>query len=261
MRPHFLAFVRAAHGKVRASVRWKTGRRHSIRCVALTFLLIEGFEFSFSLLNPQERSSEGDWKITSEEALGDPSPYIWDLCDSTLVRRAMPKRFRRRIASERLKRIRHERRIVWQEKTKKNRFRRSGYRPDLLEAIDRRLGDAIDSVNAHRLPDIEAIRTIAEDHAYENGHPYSLLRAAITLRPSNAGTPAPVYRALWRLLRREIFRASLCDVMALRALEAAAYRAHVTQRVRPSARRVRLPRPLYAQPRPPAAPLAPPVTC
>lgn len=49
--------------------------------------------------------------------------------------------------------------------------------------------------------------------------------------------------------------------LALRLLERAAYRAHVARRVRPPARRARIPRPIYARPRPPTAPLAPPVTC
>lgn len=66
-------------------------------------------------------------------------------------------------------------------------------------------------------------------------------------------------RAAVRVIKAR--RSSLAVTLALRALEAAAYRAHVTRRVRPPARRSRIPRPIYARPRPPTAPLAPPVTC
>ncbi|CAM3621521.1 hypothetical protein [Deinococcus frigens] len=46
---------------------------------------------------------------------------------------------------------------------------------------------------------------------------------------------------------------------ALSFLERAARRAHLARRVKPIARRTRVRRPLYARPRPPTAPLAPPV--
>jgi len=45
----------------------------------------------------------------------------------------------------------------------------------------------------------------------------------------------------------------------LKHLEAAAYRAHLARRVKPVQRRDRAPRPLYARPRPPTAPTAPPL--
>ena len=47
--------------------------------------------------------------------------------------------------------------------------------------------------------------------------------------------------------------------LALKHLEAAAYRAHLARRVKPVQRRTRAPRPLYARPRPPTAPTAPPL--
>lgn len=40
-----------------------------------------------------------------------------------------------------------------------------------------------------------------------------------------------------------------------------AFRAHLSRRVPPVSKRARVPRPLYARPRPPSCPLAPPVTC
>ena len=53
------------------------------------------------------------------------------------------------------------------------------------------------------------------------------------------------------------FRASLTAL--LKHLEAEAYRAHLAKRVKPVSRRTRVRRPLYARPRPPSCPLAPPV--
>lgn len=76
---------------------------------------------------------------------------------------------------------------------------------------------------------------------------------------------ARVYGVLGRLRDQSALLRKFHQILKLsyarriRFLIAAAYRAHATQRMRPPARRARVPRPLYAQPRPPAAPLAPPV--
>ena len=51
----------------------------------------------------------------------------------------------------------------------------------------------------------------------------------------------------------------LTFLAVLKALQAAAHRAHLAQRVKPAPRRHRIQRPLYARPQPPSAPLAPPV--
>jgi hypothetical protein len=52
-------------------------------------------------------------------------------------------------------------------------------------------------------------------------------------------------------------RPTLGEILA--AFQRAEYRAHLTRRVKPAPRRHRVRRPLYARPRPPSAPLAPPV--
>ncbi len=54
-------------------------------------------------------------------------------------------------------------------------------------------------------------------------------------------------------------RNQLLSIVALHSLRAAEYRAHLTRRIKPAPRRDRTRRPLYARPRPPSAPLAPPV--
>lgn len=59
---------------------------------------------------------------------------------------------------------------------------------------------------------------------------------------------------LLRAMKRPGFFALL-----LRALQSAAYLAHARRKVRPAPRRGRMPRPVHTRPRPPSAPLAPPV--
>ncbi|MCD0169820.1 hypothetical protein [Deinococcus sp. 23YEL01] len=61
-------------------------------------------------------------------------------------------------------------------------------------------------------------------------------------------------RQLIKRSRRRIHEAQVV-LDAVRA----AFRAHLARRVRPVSRRSRVPRPLYARPRPPSCPLAPPV--
>lgn len=60
-----------------------------------------------------------------------------------------------------------------------------------------------------------------------------------------------------RLLRQA--RPTLATTQALLTLQSAAYLGHLQKRVKPAPRRGRIPRPAHAVPRPPTAPLAPPV--
>ncbi|MGY2895458.1 hypothetical protein [Deinococcus sp. UYEF24] len=62
-----------------------------------------------------------------------------------------------------------------------------------------------------------------------------------------------------RLIFRTLYSERLTLSFLLKAFERAEYRAHLTRRVKPAPRRHRIRRPLYARPRPPSAPLAPPV--
>lgn len=66
-------------------------------------------------------------------------------------------------------------------------------------------------------------------------------------------------KSLWTSVKRQLSQhRQLAALMRLR-LRATDYRTHVLRHVRPVSRRARLPRPLYARPRPPSCPLAPPV--
>ena len=62
---------------------------------------------------------------------------------------------------------------------------------------------------------------------------------------------------LFKVLRLRFFPFAFAAL--LKHLEAEAFRAHLAKRVKPVSRRTRVRRPLYARPRPPSCPLAPPV--
>ena len=62
-----------------------------------------------------------------------------------------------------------------------------------------------------------------------------------------------------RWVSQQVLAVQIEFIRALHRFLRAAYRAHIARKVRPLARPLRLPRPLYAQPRPPSAPLAPPL--
>jgi len=62
----------------------------------------------------------------------------------------------------------------------------------------------------------------------------------------------------WLVSALRARRPTLGEILA--AFQRAEYRAHLARRVKPAPRRHRIRRPLYARPRPPAAPLAPPVS-
>ena len=65
--------------------------------------------------------------------------------------------------------------------------------------------------------------------------------------------------SMWRCIESEAARRRVTLTKALLFLEREAFRAYLKKRVKPSTRRTRAPRPFHAQPRPPTAPLAPPV--
>ncbi|WP_420597019.1 hypothetical protein [Deinococcus sp.] len=66
-------------------------------------------------------------------------------------------------------------------------------------------------------------------------------------------------RKMWQSVAREALEQRITLTALLKHLEAEAYRAHLAKRVKPVSRRIRVRRPLYARPRPPTCPLAPPV--
>ncbi|WP_146160586.1 hypothetical protein [Deinococcus arcticus] len=194
-RAHFLAFVRAARGKVRASVRWKTSARVRRREIQELFRFLKNYPFY--------RRLEGRY----------------------LRRKHMAAHYRYLVAEK----------IALSEGSdehlKEEAFRALEYFERFSRLPDQAIGMSCNTG-----------RTILTDM---NKEQWLLV---IGLFPD----------LFSRYLRLELNnRVDLTH--ALRFLEAAAYRAHLARRVKPVSRRPRAPRPLYARPRPPTCPTAPPV--
>lgn len=209
-RAHFLAFVRAAHGKVRASVRWKTGARVR-RLRKLGTLAMIGCESQPNAYGvAQYLNGHGTWS--------------W------------------------ARTLRSDRRILHLCFSIKNESNTS---VELVEHL-RKNYELIKVEYAW----YEEIRREFRDVSYLLPAPEMSQALMYALAVGDMSTVALIFA---NLKARRGFQRNLREAVALRFLEAAAYRAHITRRVRPPARRARIPRPLYAQPRPPTAPLAPPV--
>jgi hypothetical protein len=131
----------------------------------------------------------------------------------------------------------------------------SAERLKYIRMLDGRMDRSLKALHARRLPEAQDMR----DMATEEGRNCPLLDLMRYFTPTWSGTPRDFYPVLFRFLRELSGFTSLKDTQQLKALQSAAYRAHLTRRVRPPMRRFRAPRPLYAIPRPPSAPLAPPV--
>lgn len=257
MAPHLRAFVRAAHGKVRHSVRWRTPWKARARQAALWFIFGGLKELRLPITDTSAGRQEDVYTLPVQQALQEPAPCLWGTLPGAWVRRAFSQRFRSALRKVERGNVVVRARREW-EKTHP-RPQRPALRREEMQAMVDCLGRAQDAMAAGHLPTPEDLAGIARYTVREEGRRPCLLNVTWALRPCNAGTSPSIYRALWRYLRGCLFGASLRQALALRALERAAYRAYLTRRVKPVSRRTRAPRPLYARPRPPTAPLAPPL--
>ena len=82
------------------------------------------------------------------------------------------------------------------------------------------------------------------------------LRYLLLTKDSEALRTYIPYRLIARKPHNKLYRKALEKILAVGTL----YRAHLTRRVKPAPRRHRIRRPLHSRPRPPSAPLAPPVS-
>lgn len=205
---HLQAFARAAHGKVRRSVRWKTPRKTlERRAYAIRTYRVPGKFYE-----------------------GRPCLIMLGWSNKRTVPRRTARRFFKRYA---LRERYNEKLNALFPGSPEDRYAH-GFDRDGYEHFG------------------ELVAEIIEDE-YKPRNLGSVLHTAAQLGGKWCIKP------ILNLIRCR--KPDFSAVRALRSLEAAAYRAHITQRVRPPARRTRIPRPLYARPRPPTAPLAPPVTC
>ncbi|GGN27288.1 hypothetical protein GCM10010842_00120 [Deinococcus daejeonensis] len=204
IQAHALAFARAAHGKVRPSVRWKTRLKQSER---------RAFELRV-------------YAVPGEEYDGAPRLIMlgWS-----------PRGFKHHKTSKTHKLTRrrgHGEKLVAffpsdAEENSATGFDREGYNNFIITVADI-------IVYGHKVENFRYILNVLG----RLGHNESLSKIINRIKES---------------------KPNFSSVNIIRLLKAAAYRAHVLRRVRPVSRRARVPRPLYARPRPPTCPLAPPV--
>lgn len=257
---HFLAFVRAAHGKVRHSVRWKTGRRR-LRFAVFRFV----------------RSH------TPFQVMG--WPAVMKLFAAGLKKIArLHKQQRTQLERYRFskawlavgkgaqKRVSQDPRAFFQMTRKYLESIRSSEHTYLIERDSDtwNLSPGELGWKEEDAEDPEDIQVLESDWELERRprtRSYIVDEYHFSYRQQsgigdwiNVSLMAEdAIGELLQAIRRPAAPPIFLLLLLLRRLEAAAYRAHVAQRVRPPARRARIPRPLYARPRPPTAPLAPPV--
>ncbi|WP_034408134.1 hypothetical protein [Deinococcus murrayi] len=222
------ALRRAAHEKVRPSVRWKTGARRR------RFRKLEALDRVAWAAHLIRRQVEGRRGLT---AWGDPRT----------------RRRKREEAREAARELREDRLRMLAPSVEAVEVNGKSYaangidlqRVQFLESMARSLAKSGPTIRRLRFPifvaGFEEGRLLGQVMAYAN---------LCGLKGTVSALIANIHARRWQV--------SLALTLARRALEAAAYRAHLARRVRPVSRRTRAPRPLYARPRPPTAPLAPP---
>ncbi|MVN85175.1 hypothetical protein GO986_00110 [Deinococcus sp. HMF7620] len=239
LRAQFLAFVHAAHQKVRHSSRWKTPSKYRIRRAVKTYLYarLDYLQLPIFQIIPS------DYHEDARIQLG-----VWYEAPEYMLR-AFSRRSRAKIANIRRKQGRILAKMKWREDSLIDYAAPSH---DDINSIDERFKNVMHALWKRELPSEDALRAYAGDVFPGKG----ILALGADFFSSLSGIDSSTGRAVWRLLRRMAGRVDLSAVLL--HLKRAAYRAHVLGRLRSTSRRTRTPRPLYPRPRPPTAPLAPP---
>lgn len=251
LRPHFLAFVRAARGKVRASVRWKLPRRHKVRshlayvkaCTAFTPSQWPACMKSFRLAFLRHRRIQAQHKARFSLTYRYSAAWLTDRKTGEAVT-SDPKAFFRLVSA-------------FYSQTGLNRpatlrqYAEESWNclPDEFEE-----GDEFEEDSRLIESDWDTKRAYSGPSYFASEYHFTATPREGVAAWVNAFWVAP--DALRGLLQGIRTPAELS--LTLKALIAAAYRAHVARRVRPPARRTRVRRPLHARPRPPTCPAAPP---
>ncbi len=251
-RAHFLAFMRAAHGKVRHSVKWKTGRgvrRHrKINICRLIYLLQRREHDSFLM---QKVVKNFYWSKDFEGTLCEPiEPHV-------IPEPINPFPFH----------------------FKNPRKNRSELLDQLVDSFAKRQFHETDDAASEDYAFFAAYDIFSDEIKHTKIQGFSRVKY-LQSQPLNSKAESRLNNRYHTVAyQRDFLRYALikgdklavrllinlhkavrCSIsLVLRGLEREAYRAHLTQRVKPVSRRQRVPRPLYARPRPPTCPLAPPV--
>ena len=242
----FERFKWAARGRVRPSVRWKTSRKKRAQQVARSFLWDRRSGFRL-------RSGDNIWEEPMSQAVQYPSIAYWGHRPAHLLR-AFSRRFRaklRRFITVQRKNVAH---MSWLGVSECPNLKYLNSQQGRVQSSV--FGSMSSSLIKGKMP--EASKVMA--WVANTGGKRSPIQMLSPLRDALACddiSPA-TFRKLHTYLRG-LTRLRVTLALALKHLEEAAYRAHLTRRVKPAPRRHRIRRPLYARPRPPSAPLAPPV--
>ena len=243
---HFDAFKWAARGKVRPSVRWKSNRSKRAQQIARSFLWDRRSGFRLG-------SGDKTWEEPMSKAVQYPYIAYWAHHSACLLK-AFSKRFRARL-----------RRYVVSQRKKTNHMKWLGVSedPELQYLFSQRgliEGSIINLMSLDlvkgRMPDASKIMAWVS----HRGDKCSAIQLLSTLKKvfASDGILSSTFRKLHTYLR-SMTRLRITLAVALKHLEEEAYRAHLTRRVKPVSRRIRILRPIHARPQPPSAPLAPPV--
>lgn len=256
-RAHFEKFRRAAHGKVRASVRWKS-RRLKLKAVYISFVktflpfapstwptvkksYLLDLKRRRARLAQKPDDSAAAWKFnkrwvtdpkTGQPITKDPHSYF-ELIRSyfnTIGPRAYSVRER-------------------------DSWELSPSEVDFLDYFDEDLGEDISEV-APSDWDNKSSDYVAFYASELHFIPPRKFKKGVSDWLNIALLGYSVRCELVRGLKTPAHFA-----LFIKSLITALYLAHVRRRIKPAPRRDRLPRPVHTRPRPPSAPLAPPVTC
>ena len=233
---HFERFSRAACGQVRPSIKWRTPRRLQTRLVAAHFLAVM-FNLRFEDIKNVLFMYPTIHNIDGEERL---------------KKSASTRRFRARL---------RERKRRFSDFTRRSDVSQMSVSEELWPDLNELIAEA----RNERLPERRLLERLIGGLAHGisgfGTSPLAIVsfvkRYVLFDRPE----PKTFLRALWQLLREVSSVSKLALREFLRECQLAGYLAYVRRRVKPVPRRDRVPRPVYARPRPPSAPLAPPVTC
>ena len=246
----FERFKWAARGKVRPSVRWKSSSA-ARRCqTALVFL----FEDAASIYVPHitlEGEVENKLAVVTE-IICDFTHPAWRYLPVRLVRLAMSRRSF--VEIKKTTKAWNDSLAWWDRPVKV-----------LAELENITYGEEETAVRDAFFERIWQCQLQGENPGLEDVK-YALkiggdvFTAVRLLGYCEYGIYTKIDRDVWRVIHELRNTSPLRRLRSLKAFEAAAYRAHVTRRVKPAPRRGRIRRPLYARPRPPSCPLAPPVS-
>lgn len=254
---HFEKFRKAARGKVRASVRWKTAKPITKRLARKQLVLIEekyfkicssfhdDFIWQYFKGNPKRIFSElGLWFDADE--------YILKLF--TKRKRKRIRGIKRQNETESARKLYRHVETDFPDYSQQNEDEKAE-RLKYIRVSDDRLSRILTALDKGKMPEPQDVK----DMAHEDGRNIPLLHLMSYFSPTFTQTRPEIYRALLRFLRDLTGFKTIKDTLTLKRLDGDAYLAHARRRVKPAPRRGRIPRPAHAVPRPPTAPLAPPV--